>query len=70
MLPHRDVLRWENGSRQIELQKQFVAINQPLLSQLDKSPFNYNPDLPNKANRFHRYNESREAHGYPATAWL
>ena len=68
--PARDVLRWENGTRQIDLDQQFRDINKDLLSKNKYSKFSYNPDLPHKAHMYHKVYEAKEAHGYPGTAWL
>ena len=69
-MPHREVQRWENGSRQIDIQRQFRELNQPLLKQFDKNPYLYEPENHSRAIRYWRRNEAKLAHGYPGTAWL
>ena len=70
LLPHREVQRWENGSRQIDIQRQFRELNKDLCEDSSKNRWNYTPETLQKSNQYWRNNEARIAHGYPGTAWL
>ena len=70
LAPSRDLATWENGTRTIDLQEQFRQQNKGLLAQHETGHFNYQPETVYKAARYHAAHEGREAHGYPATAYL